>query len=45
MLASKGGRTESVKVLIDAGADITLRNKVSPWNYYFLLWIPSHVLG
>ena len=30
MLASKDGYTETVKVLIEAGADITLRNKVSP---------------
>ena len=28
MLAAKDGHTETVKVLINAGADITLRNQV-----------------
>ena len=28
MLASKGGHTETIKALIDAGADHTLRNQV-----------------
>ena len=29
MLAAKGGHTETVKVLIEAGADVKLRNKVN----------------
>ena len=38
MLAARRGHSETVKALIEAGADITLRNKVSPWNKnYFLL--------
>ena len=28
MLAAKGGHTKTVKALIEAGADVTLRNKV-----------------
>ena len=28
MLAAKGGHTETIKALIEAGADVTLRNKV-----------------
>ena len=28
MLAAEGGHTETVKVLINAGADVTLRNQV-----------------
>ena len=32
MLAARGGHSETVKALIEAGADITLRKKVSLWN-------------
>ena len=38
MLAARGGHTETVKALIEAGADITLRNKVyKPQNWYYLV--------
>ena len=32
MLAASSGYTETVKALIEAGADVTLRNEVSSWN-------------
>ena len=32
MLAARGGHSEIVAALVEAGADITLRNKVSLWN-------------
>ena len=33
MLAASGGCTKTVKVLIEAGADVTSRNKVSSWTH------------
>ena len=32
MLAARCGCSETVKALIEAGADITIRNEVSSWN-------------
>ena len=32
MLAAQHGHTEAVKALIEAGADVNLRNRVSPRN-------------
>ena len=36
MLAAQGGHTETVKALIKAGADVNLRNRVSPGNLYYV---------
>ena len=33
MLAAKGGHTKTVKVLINAGADVTLRSQGN-WVYF-----------
>ena len=35
MLAGRRGYSDTVKALIEAGADITLRNEVSSWNQHF----------
>ena len=32
MLATRGGHTETVKALVETGADVNLRNRVSPGN-------------
>ena len=40
MLAAHGGYTETVKALIEAGADVDLRDRVSPGNLYCVCILP-----
>ena len=39
MLAACSGHSDTVKALIEAGADVTLRNNVSSWNQHFFYYI------
>ena len=42
MLAARGGWCETVKALIEAGADITLRNEVGSCNQHFSIIILNY---
>ena len=39
MLAARGGYTEIVKIVVEAGADITLRNKVCSWSQQYFKYL------
>ena len=44
MVAAQGGHTETVKVLIEAGADVNLHNKASSFILFISVYSGSIVL-